>query len=103
MVVTAHVDGGEHPDALHPMAPPNDCCRCGAIRTMAAVPVAVAVFPRLTRVLRLLVDTSTWLDLAKRRDGQKWIVAIRLLVHQGEIELLVPSVVVDEFERNRER
>jgi len=54
-------------------------------------------------MLHLLVDTSTWLDLSKRRDGQKWIVAIRVLVHQGEIELLVPPVVVDEFERNRKR
>jgi hypothetical protein len=51
----------------------------------------------------VLVDTSTWLDLSKRRDGQRWIVAIRLLVHQGELELLVPQVVVDEFERNRDR
>ena len=54
-------------------------------------------------VLHLLVDTSTWLDLSKRRDGQRWIVALRVLVHQGEIALLVPSLVVDEFERNRER
>lgn len=54
-------------------------------------------------VLHLLVDTSTWLDLAKRRDGQRWIVAIRVLVHNKELELLVPAVVVDEFERNRER
>jgi len=54
-------------------------------------------------MLHLLVDTSTWLDLSKRRDGQKWIVALRLLIHQDEIELLVPAVVVDEFERNRER
>lgn len=30
-------------------------------------------------------------------------MALRLLVHQGELELLVPEVVVDEFERNRER
>ncbi len=30
-------------------------------------------------------------------------MAIRVLVHQGEIELLVPPVVVGEFERNRER
>lgn len=50
-----------------------------------------------------MVDTSTWLDLAKRRDGQKWIVALRLLVHQGDLELLVPPVVLDEFRRNRER
>lgn len=54
-------------------------------------------------MLHLLVDTSTWLDLSKRRDGQRWIVAIRVLVHQGEIELLVPEVIVDEFERNRDR
>ncbi|MFD2024012.1 PIN domain-containing protein [Promicromonospora aerolata] len=54
-------------------------------------------------MLHLLVDTSTWLDLSKRRDGQRWIVALRVLIHQGKVELLVPSVVVDEFERNRER
>lgn len=54
-------------------------------------------------LLRLLVDTSTWLDLAKRRDGQKWIVSIRLLVRSGDLELLVPRVVIDEFERNRPR
>lgn len=54
-------------------------------------------------VLHLLVDASTWLDLAKRRDGQKWIVAVRVLAHQRKLKLLVPSVVVDEFERNRGR
>lgn len=54
-------------------------------------------------MLRLLIDTSTWLDLSKRRDGQRWIVALRVLVHQGDIELLVPELVIDEFERNRDR
>ncbi|MDK7178017.1 PIN domain-containing protein [Micrococcus luteus] len=54
-------------------------------------------------MLHLLVDTSTWLDLSKRRDGQRWIVALRVLVHQGEVELIVPPLVIDEYERNRER
>lgn len=54
-------------------------------------------------MLHLLVDTSTWLDLSKRRDGQRWIVALRVLVHQGEVELIVPSLVIEEYERNRER
>jgi hypothetical protein len=54
-------------------------------------------------VLHLLVDTSTWLDLSKRRDAQRWILAIRMLLHQEKLELLVPSVVIEEFERNRER
>ena len=54
-------------------------------------------------MLHLLVDTSTWLDLSKRRDGQRWIVALRVLVQQGEVELMVPQLIIDEFERNRER
>lgn len=57
----------------------------------------------LRLMLHLLVDTSTWLDLAKRRDGQKWIVAIRLSVMWGNLQLLVPSLIIDEFERNRPR
>lgn len=54
-------------------------------------------------MLHLLVDTSTWLDLARRRDGQRWIVALRVLTHQDSIQLLVPPVVLDEYDRNRER
>jgi len=54
-------------------------------------------------VLRLLLDTSTWLDLAKRRDGQRWIVALRVYWYQKKLDLLVPAVVIDEFERNRPR
>jgi len=54
-------------------------------------------------MLHLLVDTSTWLDLCKRRDGQRWIVALRVLANQGEVELLVPRLIVNEFERNRDR
>jgi PIN domain len=54
-------------------------------------------------MLHLMVDTSTWLDLARRRNGQRWIVALRLLVQDGTIELLVPPVVVEEFGRNRQR
>lgn len=52
-------------------------------------------------MLRLLVDTSTWLDLARRRDGQRLIVPLRVLMFQGKLELLVPSLVIAEFERNR--
>jgi PIN domain len=54
-------------------------------------------------MLRLLIDTSVWLDLAKRRDGQTWIVPLRVLMFQGKLELLVPSLVIEEFQRNRPR
>lgn len=54
-------------------------------------------------MLNLFVDTSTWLDLAARRDGQKWIVALRQFIGQSDLRLLVPEVVLEEFERNRPR
>jgi hypothetical protein len=54
-------------------------------------------------MLRLLVDTSVWLDLAKRRDGQRWIVPIRALILSQDLELLVPPVLLEEFTRNRDR
>jgi hypothetical protein len=54
-------------------------------------------------MLRLLIDTSVWLDLATSRDGQKWIVPLRVLAFQKKLELLVPAVVIEEFDRNRPR
>jgi hypothetical protein len=47
-----------------------------------------------------LIDTSAWLDLAARRDGQQWIVPLRVLRFHGKLELLVPSLVIEEFDRN---
>lgn len=54
-------------------------------------------------MLYLLVDTSVWLDLARRRDGQKLIHALGQVIVDGDVVLLVPSLLVDEFNRNRER
>jgi hypothetical protein len=58
---------------------------------------------RCYSVLRLLIDTSIWLGLAMRRDGQKWIVPLRVFLNQGKLELLVPPLVIEEFENNRPR
>jgi hypothetical protein len=54
-------------------------------------------------MLYVLADTSVWLDLSKDVHGQKLIVAVRMLVHRGVLTLLVPTVVLEEFERNRSR
>jgi hypothetical protein len=43
-------------------------------------------------MLHPIVDTSTWLDLAGHRDGERWIVAIRLLAMQERLELLIREV-----------
>lgn len=54
-------------------------------------------------MLYVLADTSVWLDLAKDVNGQKLVVAVRVLVHSGRLTLLVPQLVIDEFDRNRSR
>jgi hypothetical protein len=54
-------------------------------------------------MLRLLVDTSVWIDTAKGVHGERLIAAVRTLVHQRQVELLVPQVVIEEYDRNREQ
>jgi len=52
-------------------------------------------------MLRLLVDTSVWLDTAKDIHGERLIATVRTLVHERQVELLVPDVVAEEYDRNR--
>lgn len=42
-------------------------------------------------MLYVLADTNVWLDLAKDVNGQKLIVAVRVLVHEKRLTLLVPE------------
>ena len=44
-------------------------------------------------MLYVLADTNVWLDLAKDVNGQKLIVAVRVLVHEKRLTLLVPELV----------
>lgn len=53
--------------------------------------------------IRLLVDTCVWLDLAKDYRERPVISALEDLVASGEIELIVPQQVLDEFDRNKAR
>lgn len=60
-------------------------------------------FASFASVLRLMVDTCVWLDVAKDVHGEALIAATRVLVGQGDLELLVPRVVIDEYERNHDQ
>lgn len=54
-------------------------------------------------VVKLLVDTSVWLDLAKDYREEPVIGALADLARTHEIELIVPQIVLDEFKRNKDR
>jgi hypothetical protein len=53
--------------------------------------------------LRLLIDTCVWLDLAKDPRHLPLLDALFAMTETDEVELIVPQIVLDEFERNRER
>jgi hypothetical protein len=54
-------------------------------------------------VLRLLIDTCVYLDLAKDYRHQPTLRALEQLINVGEISLVLPRQAVDEFARNKER
>jgi hypothetical protein len=51
----------------------------------------------------MLIDTCVWLDLAKDYQQQAVLAALEELIRQGEIELILPRTIVDEFARNKVR
>lgn len=54
-------------------------------------------------MFQLLIDTCVWLDIAKDRKQQSLLTALERLLEHKKIELIVPQIVVDEFNRNKAR
>lgn len=54
-------------------------------------------------MFKILIDTCVWLDLAKDYKQQSILTALEELIHVGDVELLLPRIVVDEFARNKAR
>ncbi len=54
-------------------------------------------------LFKILIDTCVWLDLAKDYQQQAILAALEELIRQGDVSLILPSTVVDEFARNKAR
>jgi hypothetical protein len=54
-------------------------------------------------MLKILVDTCVWLDIAKDYQQQSTLAILEDLVRQGEVSIILPKIVRDEFNRNRTR
>jgi hypothetical protein len=54
-------------------------------------------------MFKLLIDTCVWLDIAKDQQQQATLGVLEELMRQGEVSLIVPSIVWDEFTRNKAR
>jgi hypothetical protein len=53
-------------------------------------------------MFRMLIDTCVWFDLAKEREASL-LGVVEELVKRGLVNLVVPRIVLEEFQRNRER
>ena len=51
----------------------------------------------------ILIDTCVWPDVAKDYQQQTILAALEELIRQGDIALILPRIVVDEFARNKAR
>jgi hypothetical protein len=52
---------------------------------------------------KILIDTCTWLDLAKDPDQHFMLTIIEQLVRVGELQLIVPETIIHEIDRNKAR
>lgn len=53
--------------------------------------------------LHLLIDTSVWLDLAKDYRQLSILDALTAMREADQLALILPSIVIDEFQRNKDR
>lgn len=53
-------------------------------------------------MFKLLIDTCVWLDLAGEPEQQPLLSVLGELIKLEEVAVLLPRIVIDEFERNRQ-
>ncbi len=53
--------------------------------------------------LKLLIDTSVWLDLTKDPRHLPLLDVLFAMIEADEVELILPQIILDEFARNRDR
>jgi hypothetical protein len=56
-----------------------------------------------TTKLKLLIDTSVWLDLTKDPRHLPLLDTLFAMAKAGDVELILPQIILDEFARNRDR
>lgn len=52
-------------------------------------------------MLKLLIDTCVWIDLAKDHQQHPFLRALDALMQEGKVSVTLPPLVLEEFERNK--
>ena len=54
-------------------------------------------------MIKLLIDTCVWLDIAKKTKGEKILDLLLEFIEREEISLICPDIIISEFNRNKDR
>jgi len=52
-------------------------------------------------VLKLLIDTCVWIDLAKDHHQHTFLRALDALMREGKVAVMLPPLILEEFKRNK--
>lgn len=52
-------------------------------------------------MLKLLIDTCVWIDLAKDHHQHPFLQALDALMREGKVAVMLPPLVLEEYERNK--
>ncbi|VTU02436.1 Uncharacterized protein OS=Bacillus cereus BAG6O-2 GN=IEM_05527 PE=4 SV=1 [Gemmataceae bacterium] len=53
-------------------------------------------------MLKLLIDTCVWIDLAKDRHQHQYLRALDMMVKEGTVTVILPPLVREEFAKNKD-
>jgi PIN domain len=82
---------------------PRAATLAGAEITLRGWRLMMAKRSRRRPPVFLVIDTCVWLDLAKDYSQRSLLSALEDLVRMGQVALITPKLVIDEFKRNRDR
>ncbi|CAM3688639.1 PIN domain-containing protein [Flavobacterium chungbukense] len=54
-------------------------------------------------MVKLLIDTCVWLDIAKTSKGEEILNLLSRFIEEDEVQLILPEIIISEFERNKDR
>lgn len=54
-------------------------------------------------MIKILIDTCVWLDIAKTSKGDKILELLLEFLDRGEVSLITPDLILEEFKRNKDR
>lgn len=54
-------------------------------------------------MVKLLIDTCVWLDIAKTSKGEEILNLLSEFIDNNEVTIILPEIIISEFDRNKDR